>query len=64
MEFASAPPIHEQVRYRPYHADRPCCPVCNGPLLEARSTFRCARCYYSFCAGCEGGEAEGTIDDF
>jgi hypothetical protein len=36
----------------------PRCPVCSGPLIELRSTLRCARCYFSLCEGCAGEPAE------
>jgi hypothetical protein len=29
------------------------CPVCNGVLIPLRGNYRCARCYFSLCAGCE-----------
>ena len=35
----------------------PACPACGGVLTEARSLWRCPRCSYSLCEGCEGGEA-------
>ena len=40
----------------------PSCPCCAGVLLVLRGMFRCARCHYSLCAGCEPvgtEEAEG-----
>jgi hypothetical protein len=38
----------------------PPCPCCAGVLIVLRGTFRCTRCQYSLCAGCEafGPEAE------
>jgi hypothetical protein len=33
---------------------QPRCPVCNGPLVELRTTLRCSRCYFTFCEGCCG----------
>lgn len=35
----------------------PACPVCGGILIESRSLWRCTRCSYSLCEGCEGGTA-------
>jgi hypothetical protein len=32
----------------------PRCPVCEGALVPLRGQYRCARCYFSICAGCEG----------
>jgi len=29
------------------------CPVCSGPLVPLRGTYRCTRCCYSLCVGCE-----------
>jgi hypothetical protein len=31
----------------------PACPVCGGVLVPMRSAWRCSRCYFSLCAGCE-----------
>jgi hypothetical protein len=31
------------------------CPVCAGRLVYLRSQYRCSRCCYSFCVGCEDG---------
>jgi hypothetical protein len=33
----------------------PPCPVCSGPLVCLRNQYRCSRCYYCFCVGCEDG---------
>lgn len=33
----------------------PSCPICGGQLTEARTLWRCPRCNYSLCEGCEGG---------
>ena len=38
------------------------CPVCSGPLVELRSTLRCARCYFTFCEGCTGDASDGCAD--
>jgi hypothetical protein len=32
----------------------PPCPVCAGRLVPLRGFFRCSRCYFSICVGCEG----------
>ncbi len=34
----------------------PCCPVCNGPLVPLRSAYRCSRCFFILCVGCEAAE--------
>ena len=62
MEFASAPAIREQISHGPIHGVRPQCPICNGSLIETKGMFRCVRCNFSFCAGCDGGEPEVTMD--
>jgi hypothetical protein len=31
----------------------PCCPVCAGPLVPLRESYRCCRCFFTLCAGCE-----------
>jgi hypothetical protein len=31
----------------------PLCPVCGGVLVPMRTAWRCSRCYFSLCAGCE-----------
>lgn len=32
------------------------CPVCRGTLVPQRGMFRCSRCGYAFCDGCEGAD--------
>jgi len=39
----------------PTHEAVPLCPACGGQLLLLRSLWRCPRCHYSICDGCEGG---------
>jgi hypothetical protein len=34
-------------------ARAPACPLCTAPLIELRSFWRCPRCYYLICAGCD-----------
>jgi hypothetical protein len=29
------------------------CPVCDGALVPLRGQYRCARCSFTVCAGCE-----------
>jgi hypothetical protein len=31
------------------------CPACASPLIPLRGQFRCSRCYFTFCVGCEDG---------
>jgi hypothetical protein len=32
---------------------RPTCPLCGGELVALRNLYRCSRCSYGICAGCE-----------
>ena len=32
---------------------QPHCPACSGPLIELRGQYRCTRCYFTLCVGCE-----------
>ena len=36
---------------------QPLCPVCAGPLVPLGNTWRCARCCFTLCDGCEAGGA-------
>ncbi len=42
----------------------PACPMCGGGLVPLRGAWRCSRCYFALCAGCEPGvgyePAEGS----
>jgi hypothetical protein len=29
------------------------CPACGGMLVPLRHAWRCSRCYFSLCVGCE-----------
>jgi hypothetical protein len=31
-----------------------CCPACGGFLAEMRGFWRCLRCSFAICSGCEG----------
>jgi hypothetical protein len=35
---------------------QPCCPVCNGVLVPLRDQYRCSRCFFTLCVGCEPEE--------
>jgi hypothetical protein len=48
----------ERAPEAPKSACQPRCPICSGPLVELRTTLRCARCYFSICEGCAGEPAE------
>ncbi len=38
------------------------CPVCGGPCTPTRDGFRCARCHFSLCVGCEPGDRPEPAD--
>jgi hypothetical protein len=29
------------------------CPLCGGGMVPLRGQWRCSRCYFALCAGCE-----------
>jgi hypothetical protein len=39
------------------------CPACGGVLVPLRSAWRCSRCYFSLCAGCEPQTSVEREDD-
>ena len=39
------------------------CPVCSGPLVPLPNFYRCVRCGYHQCAGCEQTAPESANDD-
>jgi hypothetical protein len=43
----------ETQKEAPPSADKPCCPLCNNVLIPLRGFFRCSRCFFTLCAGCE-----------
>jgi hypothetical protein len=39
------------------------CPMCGGGLVPLRGAWRCSRCYFALCVGCEMGlETADTCD--
>jgi hypothetical protein len=42
---------------------QPRCPVCGGCFLPVRHSWRCCRCLFSLCDGCEGGEEYADLGD-
>lgn len=40
----------------------PQCPLCNGSLILLHSTYRCSRCCYHHCVGCEQIDAGAPSD--
>ena len=43
-------------------AGLPCCPVCNGLLVPLRGSYRCVRCLFTLCVGCEAADATDSAD--
>ena len=39
------------------------CPVCGGVLVPLRGQWRCSRCQFSLCVGCEVGLGQESADD-
>jgi tRNA(Ile2) C34 agmatinyltransferase TiaS len=37
---------------------QPLCPICGGVFLRLGGGFRCTRCQFATCEGCEGTNAE------
>jgi hypothetical protein len=40
----------------------PPCPVCAGLLVPLRDQYRCSRCFFSFCVGCENPDEYSAGD--
>jgi hypothetical protein len=53
----------ERAQDSPGGAPSPRCPVCSGALIPLRSQYRCTRCYYSLCVGCEGADASPPVGE-
>jgi hypothetical protein len=41
---------------------QPACPVCTGPLVLLGNLWRCGRCCFTLCEGCEGAPAILSFD--
>jgi hypothetical protein len=41
---------------------QPTCPVCTGLLIPLGELWRCSRCCFTLCEGCEGGPAGGRYE--
>ena len=52
MSFPT-PAMPDEPGQEPATNRQPCCPVCNGALVELRGQYRCSRCYFTLCVGCE-----------
>ena len=57
MSGSNATTCEEQGRGARAGCGEPPCPVCGGPLVPLRGEYRCSRCRFSLCVGCE---AEGV----
>jgi hypothetical protein len=40
----------------------PRCPLCSGALIALPSAYRCTRCCYHHCVGCEPSDAAAPSD--
>ncbi len=40
------------------------CPLCSGSLVPLHNSYRCARCSYPLCAGCEQSSPEPLNNSF
>ena len=38
------------------------CPLCNGSLVPLNSSYRCLRCCYHHCSGCEPADLGAASD--
>jgi hypothetical protein len=55
----ASPSVHdEQAPERQLAVLHPPCPVCTGFLVYLRGGFRCSRCCFTLCEGCEGETAD------
>jgi hypothetical protein len=41
----------------------PRCPLCSGALVPLHNAYRCSRCAYHLCIGCEQIETSSTADE-
>jgi hypothetical protein len=41
------------------------CPMCGGMLVPMRDQYRCSRCFFSLCVGCEPEDVpgQGGVED-
>jgi hypothetical protein len=62
MFASNAAPAEDSNRGSPQEFGRPPCPVCGGALVPLRGHFRCSRCFFSACAGCEADHAPEPAD--
>jgi hypothetical protein len=57
MLVSNATPAEDGGRGTRPSCRQPPCPVCGGSLVPLRGHYRCSRCFFSACAGCEADEA-------
>jgi hypothetical protein len=53
MQISSHSPQESSSHDERASVSQPQCPVCNASLIPLRNHYRCARCCYSICVGCE-----------
>ena len=41
----------------------PLCPACGGLLVPLRNAWRCSRCYFYLCVGCEPETVTNSPDE-
>jgi hypothetical protein len=44
---------------------QPRCPMCGGVMFPLGEHYRCSRCFFDLCVGCEGFEVSApcVVDD-
>jgi hypothetical protein len=57
----SSPPTRTNDHEQPVYL--PPCPLCRGSLVPLRNSYRCLRCSYHVCAGCEPVEGCSLHDE-
>ena len=62
MQPSTYTPPAESAQRRQNSKLQPACPVCGGPINEHGRQFRCPRCAFVTCIGCEGRRGEALED--
>jgi hypothetical protein len=62
MSASDAKAHEEQGRGGRAGCGQPPCPVCGGPLIPLRGQYRCSRCLFSLCVGCEPEEVPASAE--
>jgi hypothetical protein len=63
MQISTRSPREAPPNEVPPPVCRPPCPVCSGALVPLHNLYRCSRCFYTLCAGCEPVEARPAPED-